>query len=98
MTRAVSMTGNVVARAAIRVPTERATRTATNTLSLPSMSPTRPRMGVAMEALRRYPVSSQAMASDDTCNECSREGSAGMTADCRMLNAMADTARAANVI
>ena len=42
-------------------------------------------------------MSSQATASADECNECSSEGMAGMIRDCRMQNAMAATARAANV-
>ena len=53
MTRPTSITGSVVASALINDPTERATRTATMIRSLPSMSPTRPRIGVAMAALSR---------------------------------------------
>ena len=53
ITRPTSITGSVVARALISDPTESAIRTATMTRSLPIMSPTRPRMGVAMAALRR---------------------------------------------
>ena len=97
MIRPASMIGSVVARALTSVPTESRTRTATSTFSLPSMSPTRPRMGVQMAALRRYPVSSQATASAEACSECSNDGSAGMTSDCRRLYDMAASASTAKV-
>ena len=97
MTRPVNMIGNVVARALTSVPSEVTARMATKTRSLPNMSPTRPRIGVQMEALSRYPVSNQATASAEACRECSRDGRAGMIRDCRMLNAMADTAKTTNV-
>ena len=53
MTRPTSITGNVEARALSSVPTERMTSTTTRLFSLPTMSPTRPTIGVAIAALRR---------------------------------------------
>jgi len=53
MTRPTSITGNVVAMALMNDPTDNAIRTATMTRSFPSMSPTLPRIGVAIAALRR---------------------------------------------
>lgn len=53
MTRPTSITGRVVANALINDPNERATSTATMIRSLPTMSPTRPRIGVATAALSR---------------------------------------------
>jgi len=47
------MIGNVVDTALRSVPRDKAMRTATSIFSLPTMSPTRPRIGVAMAALRR---------------------------------------------
>ncbi len=51
--RPASMMGNVVANALISVPNERATSTTTIIFSLPTMSPIRPRIGVAIAALSR---------------------------------------------
>ncbi len=97
MIRPASMIGKVVARALIRVPRVSTTRIAARTLSFPIMSPTRPRIGVQMAALSRYPVSSQATASADACSECSRDGRAGIMRDCMTLNASADRVRTAKV-
>jgi len=97
MIRPASMIGRVVASALINVPRVRTTRMAARTFAFPMMSPTRPRIGVQMAALRRYPVRSQATASAEQCSECSSEGSAGMIRDCITLNASADSVRTANV-
>ena len=51
--RPASMIGKVVARALIRVPTDSVTSTTTIIFSLPTMSPIRPRIGVAIAALSR---------------------------------------------
>jgi hypothetical protein len=48
-----------------------------------------------MAALRRYAVSTQATASAEECRECSSDGSAGMTIDCRRLYDMAARQRTA---
>ena len=93
ITRPTSITGSVVASALINVPTERAMRTATMIFSLPTMSPTRPRIGVAMAALSRYAVNSQLAPLSDVCNVCSSWGMAGMISDCSRLNASAAVAR-----
>ena len=53
MIRPTNITGRDVANALIKDPTERATSTATMIRSLPNMSPTRPRIGVAIAALSR---------------------------------------------
>ena len=81
----------------MNVPTERAMRTATRIFSLPIMSPTRPRVGVAMAALNRYAVNSQLAPLSDVCNVCSSWGMAGMMSDCSRLNASAAVARVAKV-
>ena len=61
------------------------------------MSPTRPRMGVAIAALRRYAVSSQLAPLSDVCNVCSNCGMAGMISDCSRLKASAAVARTTKV-
>ncbi len=91
------MTGKVVARALINDPTVRAIRTATMIFSLPTMSPTRPRIGVAMAALSRYAVSSQLAPLSDVCNVCSSWGMAGMINDCSRLKASAAVPSTAKV-
>ncbi len=53
ITRPINMIGRVVARALTAVPAETAIRTMTIILSLPMMSPVRPRIGVAIAELRR---------------------------------------------
>ncbi len=67
------------------------------TFSLPSMSPTRPRIGVAMAALSRYAVSSQLAPLSDVCNVCSSWGMAGMMSDCSRLKASAAVPSTAKV-
>jgi hypothetical protein len=61
------------------------------------MSPNRPRIGVAIAALSRYPVSNQVAPVVVVCSVCSSSGMAGMMSDCRRLKASAAVARTANV-
>ena len=89
ITRPTSITGRLVASALSKDPTVRAISTATMIFSLPSMSPTRPRIGVAMAALSRYAVSNQLAPLSDVCNVCSSWGMAGMISDCSRLKASA---------
>ena len=65
--------------------------------SLPSMSPTRPRMGVAMAALSKYAVRSQLAPLSDVCSVCSSCGMAGMMRDCRREKARAAVPSTAKV-
>ncbi len=97
MTRPTNITGRVVASAAINDPTLRAIRTATITFSLPTMSPTRPRIGVAMAALSRYAVSSQLAPLSDVWRVCSSWGMAGRISDCSRLKASAAVPSTAKV-
>ncbi len=53
ITRPTKITAKVVPSALINVPTLKAMSTPTMTFSLPSVSPTRPRTGVAIAALSR---------------------------------------------
>ncbi len=96
-TRPTIMTVSEVASALTRVPTLSATNTTTSIFSLPTWSPMRPRMGVAMAALRRYAVSSQLAPFSDVCKVCSSWGIAGMIKDCSKLNASAAVARTTKV-
>ena len=96
-TRPISMIGSVVARPLITTPTERVISTTTIILSLPTMSPIRPRMGVAMAELNRYPVRSQLAPLVPVCRVCSSCGMAGMISDWRRLKARAAVASTTNV-
>jgi hypothetical protein len=51
------------------------------------MSPTRPRIGVKIDADSRYPVSTQVTVSCDVCRLRWMVGSAGRTSDCSSPNA-----------
>ena len=50
--------------------------------SLPNMSPSRPRIGVKIEALSRNAVSTHATAVGEVCRSRWISGSAGATSDC----------------
>ena len=50
--------------------------------SLPNMSPSRPRIGVAIEALSRYTVSTQVTCVGVAPSSCWISGSAGATIVC----------------
>ena len=65
--------------------------------SLPSMSPTRPRIGVAMAALSRYAVRSQLAPLSEVCKVCSSCGMAGMIRDCSSAKASAAVPSTAKV-
>ena len=70
------------ASAETSVPRARMTRMISRTRSLPYMSPRRPMIGVATDALRRYAVSIQLTAVSDVCSDRRMSGSAGSTSDC----------------
>ena len=54
----------------------------TSIRSLPTMSPTRPRMGVKIEADNRYTVSTHVTVPWDVCRSCWIVDSTGITSDC----------------
>src|SRR5215472_162267 len=97
ITRATIITPIEGASAAISDPTASATSVATKTRSLPYMSPTRPRIGVAIEADNRYAVSTQVTAACDVCSSCCTVVSTGITSDCSSANAPTPAASTANV-
>ncbi len=82
ITRPMSITVSVVESAETRVPAARRTSTIISSRSLPYMSPSRPIRGVAIEALRRYAVSTQLTEFSEVCRACWISGRAGATSDC----------------
>ncbi len=98
MTRPTSITASVVEIAETNVPTARSTRTIIRSRAFPYMSPSRPIRGVAMEALRRYAVSTQLTEFSDVCRACWSSGRAGATSDWSRAYEMPAVARSANVI
>ena len=97
MTRATIMTPIDGAIAASSDPAASAPSAMTKTRSLPIMSPTRPRIGVQIDADSRYAVSTQVTASCVVCSSCCTVVSTGMTSDCSSAYAATPTARTANV-
>jgi hypothetical protein len=79
--RAMIMTVIEVARAASTEPITNAISTATSTFFLPSMSATRPRIGVHTDAESRYAVSTQVTVFSVVCSFVSSSGSTGDTID-----------------
>jgi hypothetical protein len=63
------------------VAIHRMTSTTTSRRSFPYMSPRRPISGVAIDALRRYAVSTQLTEFTDVCSACWMSGRAGATSD-----------------
>src|SRR5918997_610004 len=74
------------------VPSATMTSTATSTRRLPSMSPSRPAIGVATAELSRKAVTVQLAASGEAPSERWIAGSAGITSDC--INEYVNAARA----
>ena len=97
ITRATIITPIDGASAASSDPTASATSVATKTRSLPIMSPTRPRIGVMIDADSRYAVSTQVTASCAVCSSCCTVVSTGTTSDCSSANAPTPAASTANV-
>jgi hypothetical protein len=93
------MTDAEVATAETRRPSVSAASTQASIFSLPYMSPRRPTIGMATDALSSYAVSSHVTVDDEVCKckACSRVGSAGRIRDWRRPYAIAATARTANV-
>jgi len=60
----------------------RASRVTTSIRSLPTMSPTRPRMGVKIDADSRNTVSSQVAVDWEVCRSTWKVWSTGTTRDC----------------
>jgi hypothetical protein len=85
------------ATAASSEPTASATSVATKTCSLPTMSPTRPRIGVMIDADSRYAVSTHVAALCVVCSSCCTVVSTGITSDCSSANAATPAASTANV-
>ena len=80
MKRARINSGSELETAASRVPAARITRVQSNSRSLPYMSPSRPRIEVAIDADSRKPVSSQVTPSSELPSACWIAGRAGITA------------------
>ena len=97
ITRATIITTIEVARPASAVPAARTTSTATSIRFLPSMSPSRPAIGVITDALRRYALRIHAAPAVVVCRSCWIVSSAGATNDCSRENATAETASSAKV-
>ncbi len=96
ITRATIRTPIEGASAASSEPTASAMSVATKTRFLPVMSPTRPRIGVMIDADSRYAVSTQVTALCVVCSSCCTVVSTGITSDCSSANAatpMASTAK-----
>src|SRR5918992_632037 len=74
------------------VPTATIASTATRTRRLPSMSPSRPAIGVATAELSRKAVTVQLAASGEASSERWIAGRAGITSDC--INEYVNAARA----
>ena len=83
MTRPRIISHSEEAIAEISVPNASISSTIISRRSLPYMSPSRPMIGVATEALSRYAVSTQPTALSDVWRELWISGRAGTTSDCR---------------
>ena len=97
ITRATIMTPIDDATAASSEPTASAISVATKTRSLPIMSPSRPRIGVMIDADSRYAVSTHVAAACVVCNWCCTVVSTGITSDCNSANAATPRDNTANV-
>ena len=97
ITRATIRTPMDGATAASSEPTARAMSVPTKTRSLPFMSPTRPRIGVMIDADSRYAVSTQVTVSCVVCSSCCTVVSTGITSDCNSANAPTPRASTPNV-
>ena len=97
-----------IARAAISIsiecdsaptsePIPNTTSTASSTRSFPNMSPSRPTIGVAIEAVSRKTVSTQVTAVAEAPRSFWIAGSAGTTIVCVRAKASADTTRTPSV-
>ena len=82
---------------AMTEPTTKADSVTTSIRSLPTMSPTRPRMGVKIEADSRNAVSTQVTVFWVVCRSCWMVGRTGETRDCSSEYAMAPSIRTAKV-
>ena len=97
ITRAAIITPIDEASAASSDPAASAASDATKTRSLPYMSPTRPRIGVAIDADSRYAVSTHVTEACDVCSSCCTVVSTGSTSDCNSAKAPIPAASTANV-
>lgn len=79
--------GIELASAAINTPIASTARVMTRRRSFPIMSPTRPMMGVKIDAERRYAVTIHVTVFCVVCRLDWIVGSAGITSDCRSPNA-----------
>ena len=91
ITRAVSITATDDVSAARTDPAISATSTKRSTRFFPCMSPSRPRTGVATEALMRYAVSTHATVDWLVFSAFPISGSAGSTIDCSRMYASAES-------
>ena len=97
ITRPTSIRASVVESAETSVPAASNTSTIIRSRSLPYMSPSRPMSGVAMDALRRYAVSTQLTEFSEVCSACWISGRAGATSDCSSAYEMPAIASRAKV-
>ena len=97
ITRATIMTPMDGATAASSDPTASATSVPTKTFFLPAMSPTRPRIGVMIDADSRYAVRTQVTVLCVVCSSFCTVVSTGITSDCSIANAPTPRASTAKV-
>jgi hypothetical protein len=93
-----TMSASDPASAEISVPAASAASAITSRRFLPNMSPRRPQIGVATDALRRNAVRIQLASVVEVCRSSWMSRKAGATRDCCMATAMLPSASTANVI
>ncbi len=96
MTRATIITPIESVSAAINEPTVSAASVTTSMRSLPTLSPIRPRIGVATEADNRYPVISHVAVLCVVCRAGMSRASTGTTIDCNSAYAEIPSSSTAN--
>ena len=97
-TRATISQPTVGDRAAIRDPTDRATRVTTSIRFLPTTSPRRPMSGVQIDAESRYAVSTHVIVAWSVPSSRWSSPSTGITSDCSRANAATATVSTVNVL
>ena len=97
MTRPTTSGASVVATALTNVPIATAVSAITRTRFLPNMSPSRPRIGVATDALSRNAVRTQVTAVVEVPRSVWISRRAGATRDCDTARASPPSARKMNV-
>ena len=85
------------ASAAISEPTASVASATTSIRSLPTLSPTRPMIGVKTDAESRYAVSTQVTVAWSVSSAASMVGSTGLTIDCSRENEETPTQRTRKV-